>query len=49
MIDMQAPCYHCQVRSDCCHVGCPAYQSYVRKCRNSTKNMRWRYTQRRPS
>lgn len=33
MIDLYAPCYNCQVRTDCCHVGCPAYQSYARKCR----------------
>lgn len=30
---MQAPCYRCQIRTDHCHAGCPAYQSYVRKCR----------------
>ena len=30
---MQAPCYNCQVRTDCCHTGCPAYQNYARKCR----------------
>ena len=33
MIDLHAPCYHCQARTDHCHVGCPAYQSYARKCR----------------
>jgi hypothetical protein len=30
---MQAPCYNCQVRTDYCHAGCPAYQDYVRRCR----------------
>lgn len=30
---MHAPCYHCQIRTDNCHAGCPAYQGYARKCR----------------
>lgn len=30
---MQAPCYRCQIRTDHCHAGCPAYQNYARKCR----------------
>lgn len=33
MIDLHAPCYRCQVRTDRCHAGCPAYQSYARKRR----------------
>lgn len=33
---MQAPCYHCQIRTDHCHTGCPAYQSYARKRREIT-------------
>lgn len=33
MIDLHAPCYHCQIRTDHCHAGCPAYQSYAKKCR----------------
>lgn len=33
MIAFEVPCFHCQIRSGCCHVGCPAYQSYARKCR----------------
>lgn len=30
---MQAPCYNCEVRTGHCHAGCPAYQDYVRRCR----------------
>lgn len=31
--DSKVPCYHCDVRTETCHISCPAYQHYAEICR----------------
>lgn len=33
MIAIEVPCFHCQIRSDCCHIKCMSYQEYAKKCK----------------